>query len=251
MPAGHRLPAHRHREGVRGQDLPAGGHSHRPRGLPGAAFHEPGLLPGRRKTAGHGDPAAGAMDARHAHGIDASQQPPGLAGHPRHGYRGHERVPLLLPRARGHPAHLRNVLRPADDDQLFSHWRPGARAAARLATTDQDLYRRVPVQGGRVRGPADQQPHLDRPDARRGLFPARRYARSGRHRADAARRRIEDRHAQGRAVQQLREIRFRDPHAHGKRRLRALPGTRGRDAAEYPHRPAGYGRHALGRLEGG
>ena len=51
-----------------------------------------------------GDSAAGAVDARDAHGVDAAQQPPGMAGHARHRYRRHERVPLLLPRARGHPA---------------------------------------------------------------------------------------------------------------------------------------------------
>ena len=61
------------------------------------------------------------------------QQPPGVAGDARHRYRRDERLPLLLPRARRYPAHLRDVLRPAHDDQLFPHRRAGAGASARLA----------------------------------------------------------------------------------------------------------------------
>ena len=40
VPAGYRLPAHRHREGIRGQDLPAGGHPDRPGGLSRAALQQ-------------------------------------------------------------------------------------------------------------------------------------------------------------------------------------------------------------------
>ena len=36
--ARYRLSAHRHRKGIRGQDLPAGRHADRPHRLPGAAF---------------------------------------------------------------------------------------------------------------------------------------------------------------------------------------------------------------------
>ena len=78
------------------------------------------------------------------------------------------RVPLLLPRARRHSAHLRNVLRPAHDDQLFPHRRAGAGAAARLAAAGQEVHRRLSQPRGRVRRPADQQPHLDRA-ARKGV----------------------------------------------------------------------------------
>src|ERR1017187_5798373 len=109
MPTGYRLLAHRHREGVRGQDLPAGGYPDRPRGLPGAPFDEPGVLPGGGKAAGPGDSPAGAVDAGDAHGVDPLEQPPGVAGHPRAGYRRDERLPVLLPRARGHFARLRDV----------------------------------------------------------------------------------------------------------------------------------------------
>ena len=190
LPAGYRLSAHRHRKGIRSQDLPAGRHAHRPRRLPGAAFEQSRLLPGRRKAARPGNSAAGAVDARDAHRTDAPQQPPGVAGHARHRYRRDERVPLLLPRARRDSAHLRDVLRPAHDDQLFPHRRPGARAAARLAEARQEIHRHLPQPRRRVRKPAHQQPHLDRPHPGRRLHFARRHARSGRHRAHAARRRV-------------------------------------------------------------
>ena len=137
--------------------------------LPGAAFQQPRLLPGRGEAAGPGDSAAGAVDARDAHRTDAPQQPPGVAGNARHRYRRHVRVPLLLPRARRHPADFRDVLRPAHDDQLFPHRRAGARTAARLAAAGQAVHRRVPQPRGRIRRPAHQQPHLDRAHARRRL----------------------------------------------------------------------------------
>ncbi len=89
-------------------------------------------------------------------------------------------------------------------------------------------------------------PHLDRPHQGRRLHFAGRHAGSGRDRSDAARRGLKIRRPQGRAVLELREVRFRGPHAHRKRCLRALSGAHGRDAAERAHRPAGAGRHAAG-----
>ena len=77
----------------------------------------------------------------------------------------------------------------------------------------RQVHRRLPEQGGRVRKSADQQSHLDRPHQGRRLHFARRHARSGRHRPHAARRRPEDRHPQGRAVFELREVRFRSADA--------------------------------------
>ena len=96
----------------------------------------------------------------------------------------------------------------------------------------KDFIDIFPVARRRIRRSAHQQPHLDRPHQGRRLHFARRHARSGRHRPDAARRRAEDRCPQGRAVFQLREVRFRSAHAHRKRRVRALPGAHRRDAAE-------------------
>ena len=81
--------------------------------------------------------------ARDADRVLAPEQPPGVAGHARARYRRDERVLLLLPRARRHPAHLRNVLRPAHDDQLHPHRRPGAGAAARLAEGGRQVHSRV------------------------------------------------------------------------------------------------------------
>ena len=52
------------------------------------------------------------------------------------------------------------------------------------------------------------------------------------------------------ALFQLREVRFRSAHAHRERRLRALPGAGGGDAAERAHRQAGargHARRAAGR----
>ena len=80
----------------------------------------------------------------------------------------------------------------------------------------------------------------------RRLHFARRHAGPGRDRSHDSRRRHEVGYPQGAALHQLREVRFRSAHAHRERRVRALPGARGRDAAERAHRPAGAGRHARG-----
>ena len=83
--------------------------------------------------------------------VFAAEQPPGLAGNARAGYRRDERVFLLLPRARRHSAHFRDVLRPAHDDQLHPHRRLGAGASARLAASGGEVHQRVPEQSGRIR----------------------------------------------------------------------------------------------------
>src|SRR4051794_31715131 len=105
MRAGHWLPAYRNRETIRSAELSAGGYAHRSRGLSRAALEQPGLLPGGGKTAGARDSAARPMDARDADGVDAPEQPSGLAGHARHRYRRDERIPLLFSRARRYSAH--------------------------------------------------------------------------------------------------------------------------------------------------
>ena len=55
---------------------------------------------------------------------------------------------------------------------------------------------------------------------------------------------LEMRCAQGRAVFQLREVRFRSADAHGKRCVCALPGAHRGDAAERADHQTGAGRHA-------
>ena len=59
--------------------------------------------------------------------------PPGVAGHARHGYRRAVSVSLLLPRARGSAAAVRDGLRPAHDDLLLPRsggWRWNRRWAS-------------------------------------------------------------------------------------------------------------------------
>ena len=90
-------------------------------------------------AAGLGNSAHGAVDARDAVRADAHRQPSDLAGHACAGHRRDDRLFLLLPRARRDPEDLRDVLGPADDDQLHPHRRPGAGAAARLAQSGQRL----------------------------------------------------------------------------------------------------------------
>ncbi len=65
-----------------------------------------------------------------------------------------------------------------------------------------------PEQGGRVRKSAEQQSDLEGPHAGRGICAARRSAGSGRHRTDDSRGRHEVGRPQGRAVFELRSVRF-------------------------------------------
>ena len=118
----------------------------------------------------------------------AAQQPSGVAGHARAGYRRDERLFLLLPRARRDSAHLRNVLRPAHDDQLHPHRRRGAGAAARLGKGRGKIHSRIPVEGRRVRKSARFESHLGHSHQGRRLHFARRHAGPGRHRAHDSRR---------------------------------------------------------------
>ena len=67
---------------------------------------------------------------------------------------------------------------------------------------------------------------------------------------DDSRRRHEVGRPQGRAVFELRSIRFRDPGTHRKRRVRAVSRAPGRDAAERADHQAGAGRDAGRRMAG-
>ncbi len=85
------------------------------------------------KLLGSGSSQARAIHSRAADGDDAHRLAPGMAGHARHGPGRDFGDALLLPRTRGDSEDLRDGLRPAHDDQLFPHRRPGAGAAAGLA----------------------------------------------------------------------------------------------------------------------
>ena len=87
---------------------------------------------------------------------------PALARHARHRHRRHDAVLLLLPRARADPRPLRAVLRRAADAQLHAPRRPAARPAGRAGSTRcRAFVDDLPGEGGRVRGAADRQPHLE------------------------------------------------------------------------------------------
>ncbi len=106
-------------------------------------------------------PRARAMDARDDDRVFAAQQSSGVAGNARARYRRDERVLLLLPRTRRHSAHLRNVLRPAHDDQLHPRRRAGAGASARLAESGREIHPGISQQSGRIREPAGCESDLD------------------------------------------------------------------------------------------
>ncbi len=105
-----------------------------------------------------------------------------------------------------------------------------------------------PSQGGRVRRPADEQPDLAAAAPRawatlRSTTCSTRASPGPMIRAAGLAWDIRKR----RAVLELREVRFRSSGAHRKRRVRALPGAHGGNAAERADREAGAGRHAGGR----
>ena len=98
-PPGDRLPAHRHREAVREQDLLAGHHAGDADGLPLAVLQHARLHDGRREAAaarGAGARQVAAGDDRRA---EPDHEPPGLARHQRARARGHVGPLLHLPGA--------------------------------------------------------------------------------------------------------------------------------------------------------
>ena len=79
-------------------------------------------------------PARRAVRARRAGRVAAHRQPSRLAGLQRARPGRAERLPLLLPRARDDPRHLRAVLRRAHDDELH-HARAACRPICRRASS--------------------------------------------------------------------------------------------------------------------
>jgi hypothetical protein len=85
--------------------LSAGRHADRSHRLPRPLSNNLSTALAVEKLLGRSNSAARAVDARHAGGTDAPEQPSGVARHACHRHRRDERLPLLLPRARRHSAH--------------------------------------------------------------------------------------------------------------------------------------------------
>ena len=83
MPPGHRLPAHRVREGLRAPHLPAVHPVHGPDGLPVAAVQQPRVLARGRATARHRGAASRPVPARDHVRALPSRQPSALVRHQR------------------------------------------------------------------------------------------------------------------------------------------------------------------------
>ncbi len=109
--ADHRLPAHRHREDRRAEEVAAGDPARRADGLPERAVQQHGVLPVGREAARPRDARARARHPRADRGAAAHQQPPRLARHARHGSRRRVGDALLLPRARAAAEHQRDARR--------------------------------------------------------------------------------------------------------------------------------------------
>ena len=161
------------------------------------------------------------------------------------------RVPLLLPRARRDPAHLRDVLRPAHDDQLFPHRRTGAGAAARLARA------RAGSSSTSSRAEIDEyenlltnNPHLDRPhEGRRLSSRSRTCSTSASPAPCCAPPGMEIDVAQRHAVLELREVRFRSARREPKTTSTPAIRSASKRCGRAPDHAAGARRHA-GRAHG-
>ena len=185
--------------------------------------------------------------------LHAHQQPLRVAGHARARHRRDDGVLLLLPRARRPPAHLRDVLRPAADDQLHPDRRSGAGAAARLGEDGHGRSStRSPRRWTNTRTCSIKNPiWLSRTqgvgvDAGRGADRLRRHrtdAPRGRHRAGTS--------ARTSRTRATRSSISRCPTLHRERCVRAVPGSHRRDAGERADREAGARRHADGSVAGG
>ena len=130
--ADDRLPAHRHREDRRAEEVAAGDPARRADGLPERAVQQPGVLPVGREAARPRDARARAQHPRAARRAAADQQPPGLARHARHGSRRRVGDALLLPRARAAAEPQRDARRLPHVPELHARRRPARGSAARL-----------------------------------------------------------------------------------------------------------------------
>ena len=178
----------------------------------------------------------------------AHQQPSRLARHARHGSRRRVGDALLLPRARAAAQHQRDARRLPDVPELHARRRPARGSAARLPRGGARVPRSLSAEARRVRGSADEERDLPEADARRRRASPTEDAVAYGLVGPIAR-------AAGVAydvrkvvpVPRLRDVRVRGADADRRRRLRALPGARRRDARERQDLPAGARAHLADR----
>ena len=163
----HRLPAHRHREDGRAEEVAAGDPARRADGLPRRAVEQLRVRAVGREAARPRDAGAREVDPRAARGTAADQQPPRVARHARHGRRRRLGDALLLPRARADPQHQRDDRRLPDVPELHPDRRPARGPAARVPRGGQRAPRPPARQDRRVRRPADEEHDLHEPHAGR------------------------------------------------------------------------------------
>ncbi len=171
---GDRLPAHRHREAVREQDLLAGHHARHADGLPGLLLQHPRLRDGGGAPAGARGPRPRPVPARGHVRAQPHHEPPGLARHQRPGARRHHAALLHLPRAREGPRPVRDDRRRPHEHAVLPGGRLRRRHAPGVRAAPAGLPRRDARPHRRVRGPAVEQPDLARPHQGHRRPPGRR-----------------------------------------------------------------------------
>ena len=231
----HRLSAHRHREGVRGQELAAGGAAHRSRRLPGQHDQQPRAtalavekllgVPEKCREAGRWMRVMLAELTRinshcvwlGTHALDIGAMTVFF-----YCFREREEILRIFEMFSGQRMMTSYIRLGGLALEPPRGWHKAVRKFIDAFPEKVDEYEEL----------LDKNPIWLRPHQGRRLRSAGGHARLGRHRADDSRRRRALGHPQGRALLRLREIRFQCSDPHRERRLGAVPRAHGRDAAE-------------------
>ncbi len=207
----------------------------------GAAVEQPGVLPLGRAAARDRirHPGPGRLDSRADCRAAAAEQPPGVAGHPRHGSRRRVGDALLLPRARAAAEHQRDARRLPHVPELPADWRAARGSAARVPRGGQGLPRRVPGEARRLRPAAHEEPGVD--PAHQGVGRLSREETMAMGLVGPIARAVGIPYDVRKVFPylQVRDVRFHRADAVRRRRLRAVPREDGGDAAEHADLPAG------------
>ena len=184
-----RLPAHRHREDLRTEEVAAGHPARRADGLPRRAVEQPRVLPVGREAARHrgGDSGARHLDPGAHRRVAAAVEPSRLARDARHGSRRHHGHALLLPRARAAAQHQRDDRGLPDVPELPPDRRSAGGSAARVPRRRHRVPRQVSGEARRVREAPHEEPGLAQAHQRRRLSVPRRHDGDGTRRTDGAR----------------------------------------------------------------